>query len=522
MKSKLKVLWEDRSLLLAAAGFALLILLLQGLGGAYQAEYDGHADEAAHFVSSLLVRDYLAQFPWPSPMPWAMEYYLHYPKVAIGHWPPGYYAVQGLWWLVVPPSRGSAMALNVLMGTGVMMLFWVLVGRLGVSRLLMAGAGVVMLLLPVMQQALSQAMAELPALLAAMVFLWTLTFVQERPGRLSIILVWLSLLIAFAVKQTSVGLCAAPVLALIFGGVWRRLPLGPMLLWPALSAAMVAGLLYWQYAGSIREAIRWAGASRTTKLGWSIDQVPEVAGWGILLLAAAGVWAAWSRREPVTLASLAVVVSFFVCSYFVRAFQETRHWIAFLPALLLLAAAGYRILSERSRWAPAALAAALLLMPHSWYRQSPGGYGALAAQIVQPSRMLVSSSAGWPEGPWIAVAALREKRPGSTILRATKLLASADWNARRYQSKVGVAEDVERILDGAGIELVILHNDSVGNLNLSHHALLRSTLAASPAWKQCGAAGLLQAYCRQGPARYPRTPLRIELNRMGVKELEEN
>ena len=80
--------------------FGVLIVGLQIYGGAYQAEYDGHPDEAAHFVSSLLVRDYIGQWPWPDPLPWAIQYYIHYPKVAIGHWPPGYYIIQAGWWLL--------------------------------------------------------------------------------------------------------------------------------------------------------------------------------------------------------------------------------------------------------------------------------------------------------------------------------------------------------------------------------------------------------------------------------------
>lgn len=514
-------LWRDRSYRYALFCFAALILALQYFGGAYQAEFDGHADEAAHFVSSLLVRDYLQQFPWPSPLPWAMDYHLHYPKVAIGHWPPGYYAVQGVWWLLFPPGRGSAMALNLLMGTGVMSAFWVLSRRLGVSWLLAAGAGVVMLLLPVMQQAVSQVMAELPSLLAASVFLWSLVHLQEKPGRSSIVIVWLALLVAFAVKQTSIGLAAAPALVLAFGGGWRRLPRGPMLVVPAVAVAVVGLLLSWQYSGSLSQILAWAGAAPGSRLGWSIAQVPVVTGWGIVVLAVGGVGVAWRRREPVLLASLAVFVSFLVCSYFVRAFREERHWIALIPPLVLLALAGYRSLSERTRWAPVALLAVVLLVPHSWYRQTPGGYGALAAQIVQPKRMLVSSSMGWPEGPWIAVAALREKRPGSLIIRATKLLASSDWNARHYTARVETAEEVERILDGAGIELVVLHSDPSNNRSLTHHTVLKSTVAASPSWRPCATAGVLEAYCRQGTPRYPRTPLRFELNRMGVGELKE-
>ncbi len=522
VKRYVRGLWSDRSYRIAVAVFGLLAVSLQYFGGAYQAEYNSHPDEAAHFVSSLLVRDYLAEFPWPSPVPWALDYYLHYPKVAIGHWPPGYYAVQGAWWLVFPPGRESAMVLNLLMGVGVMTLFWVLARRLDLSRLLIGGAGVVLLVLPVVQEAMSQVMAELPSLLAATFFLWSLTRLQENPGQQSLMVVWLALFAAFAVKQTSVGLAAAPVLALAISGSWRRQPRGAMFLWPAVVAVVVGLLLYWQYSGSILEMLRWAGATPWTKMGWNILQLRDLVGDGILGLAAAGVLTVWWRREPVVVASLAIVVSFVVCSYYVRAFRETRHWIALTPPLILLALAGYRWLSERSRWAPAVLLAVVVWMPHAFYRQTPGGYGALAAQIRQPARMLVSSSTGWEEGPWIAVVALREARPSSVILRATKLLASTDWNGRKYQAKVHTREDIERALDGARVDLVVVHDgDDLAGDWPTHHPLLKDTVAASATWRKCGESQSLTAYCRQLPPRYPRVPLRIELDRLGVGAIGE-
>lgn len=521
MKSRVKEILGDRSYRIWTVVFALLVLGLQYFGGAYQAEYDGHADEAAHFVSSLLVRDYLAQFPWPSPIPWALDYYVHYPKVAIGHWPPGYYAIQGVWWLVFPPGRESALALNLLMGAGLMTIFWVLVRRLQVPSLVMGGAGVVMLALPIVQEALSQVMLELPSLLTATFFLWALTRVQESPGRQSLMVVWLALFAAFSIKQTSVGLAAAPVLALAMGGGWRRLPRGPMLLWPAMLALVGGLLLYWQYGGSIEQIVRWSGAGSGTRLPWSFPQVLDVVGGGIALMAAGGALVVWRRREPMLVASLAIVASFALCSYYVRAFREPRHWIALVPPLILLAVAGYRWLSEQSRWAPAVLLALVVWMPHGLYRQTAGGYGALAAQIRQPARMLVSSSVGWSEGPWIAVAALREARPSSVIIRATKLLASTDWNGKIYKAKVGTAEDVERALDGAGIDLVVIHDDHTIERPHLHHSLLKATLAASETWRQCAEAGNLAAYCRQRPPRYPPVPLRIELDRMGVSSVGE-
>jgi len=98
--------------LAAALAPILLIFGLQIAGGAYAAEFNGDPDEAAHFVSGLMAHDYLAAIPLANPIVWAEQYYLHYPKVAIGHWPPGFYIVEALWWLIVSPSRGSALCLQ--------------------------------------------------------------------------------------------------------------------------------------------------------------------------------------------------------------------------------------------------------------------------------------------------------------------------------------------------------------------------------------------------------------------------
>jgi hypothetical protein len=59
-----------------------------------------------------MVYDYLAGVPKENPLAWAENYYLHYPKVAIGQWPPGYHVMEALWSLVwgrpEPPPSGVA------------------------------------------------------------------------------------------------------------------------------------------------------------------------------------------------------------------------------------------------------------------------------------------------------------------------------------------------------------------------------------------------------------------------------
>ena len=97
--------------LLVAALLLVVVTALQIRSGAWHAEFGGHPDEAAHYVTGLMVRDYVAQgFPG-SPMAYAAGYYDHYPKVALGNWPPGFYAIQALWTLAFSVSRTSVMFL---------------------------------------------------------------------------------------------------------------------------------------------------------------------------------------------------------------------------------------------------------------------------------------------------------------------------------------------------------------------------------------------------------------------------
>jgi hypothetical protein len=86
-------------------------------------------------------------------------YYLHYPKVAIGHWPPGLYGILGIWLLAFGASRGAAM---LFMAT-VAAILATITCLVGAARLgWWAGwfAGVALLALPVAQESTGQVMSE--------------------------------------------------------------------------------------------------------------------------------------------------------------------------------------------------------------------------------------------------------------------------------------------------------------------------------------------------------------------------
>src|SRR6185436_16245805 len=85
-------------------------------------------------VTGLLIRDYIAHgFP-ANPLRFAENYYLHYPKVAFGVWPPLFHFLEAAWLLVFPPSHSAVLLLLIgLVGASAIVLFVIARDRFGVG-----------------------------------------------------------------------------------------------------------------------------------------------------------------------------------------------------------------------------------------------------------------------------------------------------------------------------------------------------------------------------------------------------
>ena len=505
-----------RTFLLAVVLSIILIGVLLSAGGAARAEFSGAPDEPAYFVTSLMLRDYIGLWPHPAPVDWAIQYYIHYPKVAIGHWPPGHFLLQSLWWIPFPPSRESAIWFNAATALAAVAWFYAWARRIGPAWWLPAGCAL-LLLAPLTQQAMGQTMADLTTLLTGIAVLWTLTRLLEDASSRRLLALGAALAAAILIKPSAVALVPGCLLALALDGTWRRLRLSPLLLAAAATAGVLAVAVGLWQAGTITTFLRrWAGMNMSNP--WYIAQLILVAGPGILAAALGGAALGFTRRQPAVLAAASCLAGIAATSYIVRAMREPRHWIAALPMLLLLAMATLMWLPVRWRWAAAL--GAIVLFPFELYRQTPLGFAELAAQLPRPARMLVSSPNGWSEGCWIATVAAAEHRPGSKILRATKTLVRTDWNSRSYEMMATTATEIEQILDANRVDAVVLHNANSAN-PMPHHRLLAATLDGSPIWRLCAQAGETAAYCRVKPPQQPPVPIRVDLRQGLGRVIEE-
>jgi hypothetical protein len=125
-------------------------------------------------------------------------------------------------------------------------------------------------------------------------------------------------------------------------------------------------------------------------------------------------------------------------------------------------------------------------------------------------RVLVSSNS-IGEGAMIAAIALSEPRPSSVVVRASKSLATSDWNGNHYSLITNSLPAVGRLLDEMGIESVELHS-AAGGVAPPDLKLLQETLRGSSLWRQSAETGGFELWSRVSWPGTARRPLRIDLS----------
>ena len=204
------------SILLAA-----LLSLLLWQSGALQSDLGADPDEPAHAVTALMLRDSLAEGLGGSPMAFARAYYEAFPKVALGHYPPGYYLTAGLA-LLPHPNPDVLLGLQVLFLT----LLAAATVRFAAPRLGAAAAWATALLALALSPLLKLSvlvMADLQlALLCLLAAMAWMRFMQSGSARHSLAF---GLLAAAAIltKGSGLMLAALPPLSVLFTRRWTWL-----------------------------------------------------------------------------------------------------------------------------------------------------------------------------------------------------------------------------------------------------------------------------------------------------------
>lgn len=530
--------------LVACVALLAAVIGLQIATGSYQAEFGGHPDEAAHYVTGLMVRDYLAAGNFSSPMAFARDYYDHYPKVAFGHWPPVLYAVQAGWMLVFSPIRHSVLLLMALL-TGLLAwrVFVTARSELGLPGGVFAACALIAL--PIVQQYSGMVMAEI--LLTLLCFHAVEAFgrylTHQRVRDAAWFGVWASL--AILTKQTAVWLALMVPLAVLLtwgcrpagdgiaansaGQKYRRepplmlrwsfwLPAGMVILlcgpWTYLTLEMVRnGWTHptptWSFS---REAIGFYGATAVQILNWPL------LGLAMIGLVARVIIPRIRRRSAcdwtVRASAILALLLFHVV---MPSALEARYLIPALPMMALLAAGGAAALAEGlPTWLPRVKAASATARDHGWQLEAAGilrvhgvptlllcgigavcltsvfavpkkgcgGFAPVAGMLLAGQNAdnapLVISSDAAGEGMFIAEIAARDARPGRTVIRGSKLMAHSDWMKLSYEVRYDTPTELMSALRELPAPVLVVDQGVPARNRLPHQHLVLAMLAAFP------------------------------------------
>ena len=424
-----------KQFLFIGVGFLAVAVGLQYAAGAYHSEFGGYPDEAAHYVTGLMVHDYaLSGFSQP-PVAFAENYYLHYPRVSLGHWPPFFYLVQTAWSLLFSVSRTSLLLLMAVVSSLLALTLWRALRKdFGDSGGI--AAGLLLLALPLVQIHTAMVMAEMVLTLTCFWAVLAYGRFFDTGRTRDAALFGLLASCAILTKGTGMALALLPVIVVLISrrfGLLRRWSF-----WlPAFIVLVLAGSWYllMLHVVSDRESAHVYLSTPLETWQEKAWQLHQIAGWALGALALAGfitkMWSLIQADAPrgKWLAAGAWLLSSLIFQLFEARTSEARHVLPIAPVWLMFAAASLAWLrSKLPRLAQLAAAAAALLFLVECF-PVPGkdyyGYQEIAQDLLDhrlvSGRVWMVSSDAAGQGMFISEVAMRERRPGHFVLRADQL-----------------------------------------------------------------------------------------------------
>jgi hypothetical protein len=469
----------------AALLLALLVVSLQWLSGAYGAEFSD--DDSSHYLSGLMVHDYLVAHFGASPIAFLKSYYSHYPLIGIGHWGPLYYVVEAVWMMLFSPSRASVLALSATMTIATALLLYQFVTRrfgilAGVTGALLFACS------PIVREGSSELMLDVP--IAFLCLLSLVVYVRYlESGRMRHAFAF-GFIAASAMLIKGNGACLAllPPLAVL---VTRRFDLlaKPSFWLPLPVATAIVAPWYIVSYGQAAAGFRygWGLSYLATASSANLEILVRAEG-PLVLLAAIGLVAALARPQrtastQAVAAAGALFISVWSFQAVVPAAIQDRYLAPLLPPFFILAWPGFewscKQISQRfphapqnlrsrwMQWAIGAIILAISVVPGTIAIERRPHLGIIeAAQQVWSHRfaanpsMLIATSAR-EEGAAIAELAMADPhRPSLFVVRGSRLFGGGGYNNRDYSPKFKSPAETMAAIDQFAIPLVLIHADT--------------------------------------------------------------
>ena len=495
----------DPALLVALAA---LIWVLQYTSGAYSSDFTVNEDEPAHVVSSLMVRDYVANAFPTTPLRFAANYYAHYPKVAIGHWPPVFYVTEAAWMLVFGRSKAAMLVLVALAGCALCAAVFLWVKRDGGPWVALLCAA----LLATMHVTRVATYSVAPdILLALFIFLAAGAYgvYLETHDRRYLIAFGILALACVGTHGRGLGVALIPVVASALQGRLFRNP-SRLLLTAVIGAAAV-----W-LAVTVGQSYPISTASVVENAGTYAYQLAAAVGWPVAMIAPVGVWFAVRDGRGRWIAMTALLISMWVFHAVMNVPIGKHYGLTAMPAVLVLFALAWIGLK---RMAIANVGFALtgcILIGINMYHvaiKPDLRIHAVAQEILNSAPGNVILVAGDPlyEGALISEAALLDPNQTRILLRASKVLSHDTWSRKAYLPSFANADQTAEYLDQVGAGLLVLQS----TLEPVHMSQLAEVTVRNPQrWSEVPLSPArrdLRVYRRSDEIPKRATPIRIDL-----------
>ncbi|TQK05264.1 glycosyltransferase family 39 protein [Herbaspirillum sp. SJZ107] len=465
------------------------------LARAYQSGFSG-ADEPSHFLNGYFIANYLSTHLGANPMAAAADFYIHYPKISIGHWPPAYYGFLGLLFMVLPPTMPVVFALNVLLAALPAIGIAAALSLLADRRAAIIGV-LVYALTPLVLEGHAMFMVDQPlaACLVAATAVWIAYAAAPGWGKA----IGFALLAALAVLMKGNGWLVVfiPVFHIALTANWKQL----LSIKPYVAAVLMALLVVPWYLLTAKIAadgfnyqagLPYASQALLANL-LTLSHNLTPAGVLLALFAVVAEFRQRARsalRWSIVSCILSLVLATLLLQSLVPVDIVDRYMAPALPAVVVLAILGAQhllaMLAQRGARPAAALAAAVLAVVmavpgvmHLAARppKADTGIGLLSQALApanRPTLTVIDGPAG-AEGAFIAEMAVHDSRLQGYVIRASKLLADSNFMGSSYTLKYSNAGQVLAALNRLGVQHVVIVRQN-NNPAYPHSTQMRDAL----------------------------------------------
>jgi len=439
------------------------------------------ADDPAHFTTGVMVYEYFRHALFSNPMEFARSFYIRFPKVALGHWPPVYYVLQALLYAVARPSIEAARALSAAIALAVAWMLFTRARRLhGTTIGALCAAS--FLVLPPVQGAAWLVMSDL--LVSLFMFLAAMSFADfldsGRPRHTVWFVLWSTLAILTKGNGAALGIFAlfAPVFAgrlscfrskwFWISGIAAGVLTAPFYLWtqrlhvayPADTAALAQGALH------------------ITRRFLILSSLPGFLPPLVFLIALTGIALAWFRgTNSSEAAALALILSQVVFLLILPLTKESRYFMPSAAAIMLLYARGMTVFGRRL--GPVAIAAACFAVCGLSQVDRVDGYRPAVDSIPYSSQgavILVASDAPG-EGAIVAERLEHDHALAGLVLRGSKVVAESTWSGSGYRLILRDPAEALDYLQSVPVRYVVIDRSAARN---PHRDLIEKTMLSAP------------------------------------------